>query len=129
MHRTLKAEATKPPKADMKGQQREFDRFRREYNEERPHDGLKGKTPGSQYAESSRSYSGKIPVYEYPSHYVVKRVTNGGTFKLRGRLLFLSNPLKQQLIGLEEIEDGLWSIYFCNVLIGRISERDFIIRG
>jgi len=24
--------------------------------------------------------------------------------------------------------DSIWSIYFCNVLLGRIDERDYIIR-
>jgi hypothetical protein len=28
-----------------------------------------------------------------------------------------------------EIHDGIWSIYFCRVLIGRLDERDYIIRG
>jgi len=129
MHRTLKAEATRPPKANLRCQQREFNRFRDEYNAERPHDALGGKTPASKYQPSRQSYDGKLPPYDYPGHYLIKRVTNGGTFRLKGRLLFISNPLKQHLVGLEETEDGLWSIYLCNVLLGRLSERDFVIRG
>ena len=41
---------------------------------------------------------------------------------------FIANPLKQLTIGLEEVDDGIWSIHFCNVLLGRIDERDCIIR-
>ncbi len=40
MHRTLKEQTTRPPAADRRGQQRRFDDFRREYNEERPHEAL-----------------------------------------------------------------------------------------
>jgi len=44
------------------------------------------------------------------------------------RLLFIANALKQHTIGLEEVDDGIWSIHFCNVLLGRVDERDYIIR-
>src|SRR2546429_751824 len=49
-------------------------------------------------------------------HYVPKRVTNAGTIRFKRRLLFIANSLKQQVLGLEEVGDGVWSIYFCNVL-------------
>jgi len=56
-------------------------------------------------------------------------VTNAGTFRLKDHLLFIANALKQNLIGLEEIDDGIWSIYLCNVLLAHFDEHDFIIRG
>ncbi len=59
----------------------------------------------------------------------MKRVTNAGTFRLKCHLLFIANALKQLPIGLEEVADGLWSIYFCHVLLGRIDERDYILRA
>jgi putative transposase len=37
MHRTLKAETTRPPANSRLGQQRKFDHFRQEFNVERPH--------------------------------------------------------------------------------------------
>ncbi len=40
MHRTLKAEATRPARRSAPAQQKTFDRFRREFNEERPHEAL-----------------------------------------------------------------------------------------
>ena len=36
--------------------------------------------------------------------------------------------LKQHHIGLEEIDDGIWSIYFNRVLLARLDERDYVIR-
>lgn len=44
------------------------------------------------------------------------------------RLLFIANALKQQRIALEEVADGIWSIYFGSVLLARVDEREFIIR-
>ena len=59
----------------------------------------------------------------------MKRVTNAGTIRLKKRLLFIANALKQHPVGLEEVDDGIWSIHFCNVLLGRVDERDYIIRA
>jgi hypothetical protein len=59
----------------------------------------------------------------------VKRITNAGTFRFKTKLLFIANALKQHTIGLEEVADGIWSIHFCQVLLGRIDERDGVIRG
>jgi len=66
---------------------------------------------------------------EYPGHFIVKRVTNAGTIRLKKRLLFLANALKQHPVGLEEVADGIWSIHFCHVLLGCVDERDYIIRA
>src|SRR5882762_7926184 len=129
MHKTLKAEAIRPPRATLAPQQRAFNRFRAEYNDERPHQFLKGATPASRYRTSPRLYSGTLPPIEYPGHFIVKRITNAGTFRFKKRLLFIANALKQHAIGLEEVDDGIWSIHFCRVLLGRVDERDYIIRG
>ena len=128
MHRTLKAGACRPPRGSLAAQQRAFNSFRSEFNEERPHAALHGGTPASRYRPSRRPYPEHLPTLEYPGHFLVKRVTSGGTFRLKHRLLFISNALKQHHIGLEEIDDGIWSIYFGSVLLGRLDERDFIIR-
>ena len=56
-------------------------------------------------------------------------MTNAGTIRLKKRLLFIANSLKQQVLGLEEVDDGIWSIYFCNVLLARVDERDYVIHA
>jgi putative transposase len=128
MHRTLKGEAIRPPRYNLSMQQRAFNHFRRVYNDERPHEALEGETPASRYRPSPRSYTGVLPPIEYPGHFIVKRVTSAGTIRFKKRLLFIANSLQQDLVGLEEIDDGIWSLYFCQVLLGRIDERDYVIR-
>ena len=81
------------------------------------------------YRRSSRAYAGTLPTLEYPSHFVVKRVTNAGTIRFKTRLLYLSTALRQHRIGLEEVDDGIWSLHFCNVLLGRIDERKALVKG
>ena len=54
MHRTLKQEATIPPASSLRAQQRKLDRFRVEFNRERPHEALAMQRPGCP-AESTLS--------------------------------------------------------------------------
>ena len=129
MHKTLKAEATRPPKGDLAAQQRAFAAFRAEFNAERSHAALGGDPPGARYAPSPRPYPAHLPPLEYPGHFVVKRVTTAGTIRFRDRLLFLANALKQHHVGLEEVDDGTWSLYLGPVLLGRIDEREMKVYG
>lgn len=129
MHKTLKAEAIRPPKRNGRAQQIAFNRFRIEFNEVRPHKALAGDPPAAHYRSSPRPFSNRVPPLEYPGHFIVKRVTNAGTFRLRHKLLFLAHPLSQLHIGLEEVDNGVWSIYFGTVLLGRVDEREMKIYG
>ena len=129
MHRTLKRRAIKPVQRTCARQQTQFDAFRAEYNTERPHEALGGDTPASRYATSPRPYPSKPPAPQYPAHFLVKRVTDAGTFRFQRRLLYIANALVDQHIGLEETDDGVWSLYFNTVLLATLDERDYIIRG
>src|SRR5437667_628648 len=127
MHRTLKAETTRPPARTRRGQQRRFQRFRTEYNHERPHEALGQQPPATVWHPSPRPYPRRLPHPEYPGHHLVRLVSDAGTFRLQAQQLFLSQALKQDYIGLEETADGVWSIYFYDVLLGKLHERDFRI--
>jgi hypothetical protein len=119
MHRTLKAETTRPPAVDLIRQQRAFAAFRREYNEVRPHAALGGDPPAARYVASPRAYPATLPPLEYPGHFLVKRVTHAGTIRFTHKLLFLANALQEHLVGLEESDDGIWSLYLGPVLQDR----------
>jgi len=45
MHRTLKDECCTPPSANRQAQQKRFDRWRKEFNEERPHEAIGQRAP------------------------------------------------------------------------------------
>ena len=78
MHRTLKAEATRPPAANCRTQQRTFNRFRHEFNDDRPHEALALETPATLYHSSPRSYPAKLPPLEYPTHFETRYVSHNG---------------------------------------------------
>jgi putative transposase len=129
MHRTLKAETARPPAQTHRGQQRRFNQWRREYNHERPHESLADKPPATVWRPSPREYPSTIPKPEYPGHHLVRLVSNSGCFRWHARQIFLSQALEQQHIGLEETDDGIWSIYFYSVALGKLDERDFRIHA
>jgi transposase InsO family protein len=124
MHRTLKAATARPPASCMQSQQRCFDSFRQEYNEERPHESLGMRQPAELYTPSSRTYPRETPEMTYPGHYEVRRVRTKGEIKWRGRRLFVSEALGGQRIGLEETDDGRWALRFGPLLLGRYDERN-----
>jgi len=123
MHRDLKAETARPPAANERRQQGCFDTFRAVWNFERPHEGIGQRPPALLWEPSPREYPEVIPVPEYPGHFEVRRVRSRGEMKFKGRMQFVSQSLAGQLIGLEEVDDGIWSINFAAFEIGRLENR------
>lgn len=127
MHRTMKRETTLQPGENQAAQQAIFDPWRQEYVHERPHEALGQRTPGSVYVRSPREMPERIPAPEYEAHFVVRRVRGSGTIKWKGREVFLSEVLARESVALEEVDDGVWSIYFYERTIGRLCERTGVI--
>lgn len=125
MHRTLKAETTRPPAAESRGQQRRFDGFRKEYNQERPHEALGQRPPARIYNGSSRPYPNRIPEVEYPGYYQVREVGPGGVFSWHSRKIFVSHSLIGERLGMQEIEDGLWKVWFADMELGVFDEVEW----
>ena len=119
MHRTLKQATARPPSPTLWRQQVSFDSFRREYNEERPHEGIGMKTPSELYRPSPRPMPSRLEEMSYPGHYEVRKVRRSGEIKWHGQWRFLSESLGGQLVGLEETSDGIWSLSFGSLLVGR----------
>lgn len=123
MHRTLKQEATVPPSNSLRAQQHRFDRFREEFNAERPHEALEMSRPAQVYQASGRSLPRRIEPYDYPAHYLVRRVSHGGTIRVFKNQVFVSNTLQEDYLGLEEVGDGVYDLFFCFYQIGRYELR------
>jgi putative transposase len=123
MHRTLKQEATKPPSGTMGLQQRRFDKFREYYNTVRPHEGLNMNTPASLYRPSNRPYPKRLPEMIYPGHFREAFVNHNGCIYLNNRFYYMGYLLRGELVGLNEIDDGIWEAYFGKLLLGKVNER------
>ena len=121
MHRTLKHDA--PPQKTQQRQQHCFDLFLEEYNWQRSHEALGRKTPASVYCQSPRSYPTKLPTIDYDSGIIVRRVRHNGEIKWRGDLIYVSQVLAQEPLGLKQIDQGQWELRYSFHLLGILDER------
>jgi len=122
-HGVLKRHTARPPAATFPAQQRRFDVFRREYNEERPHDSLGGASPASLYLRSPRRWPRQLPPIEYPAYWEVRGADSSGVITFHGRPLNVTRALADQDIALEEVDDGLWRVWFVATPLGMFNER------
>jgi putative transposase len=122
-HRVLKAETTRPPAATARAQQRRFQTFCHEYNTVRPHEALGDQPPASWYQPSRRALPPRLPALEYPGHWEVRRVATNGCIAWRGAPLFLTDVLEGDQVGCEEVAEGVWTLYFGAIPLGRIDDR------
>lgn len=109
-HAVLKANTTRPPARTAAAQQRRFGRFRRAYNEDRPHQALGQTTPATHYRPSPRGLPTRLAGFDYLGHLEVRRVGSNGCVAWHQRVLFLGRALVGHDIGFEEIADGLWAV-------------------
>lgn len=122
MHRTLKADATRPPRDSLDAQQRAFDHWRRMFNERRPHEALGMTPPAQHYTRSARPYpTRRLPTLEYAPHLELRRVAADGSFKWRSDRIFLSQVLANEDIALDATGDGEWTLSFGPLQLGRYS--------
>jgi putative transposase len=123
MHHTLKAETTRPPGANLRAQQQKFNHFREEFNHARPHEALDMRTPAACYEPSPRAMPTKLPPLEYPDRFEVRYVSANGGIRWNRQWVNVSHVCVGAYIGLEEIDDGVWNVYFGPLKPGRLLER------
>ena len=129
MHRTLKRATTRPSARNLHCQQAKFDTFRREFNEERPHEGLGMQRPAQVYRPSPRPFPEKIADPEYPAHYEVRRVSRNGGVRWKKTRVNVGSSLVEEYVGFQEVGDGIWDCFYRTLRIGRFDERDMVLVG
>jgi len=121
--RTLKAENTRPPAAARRARQRTFDRFRQAFNCERPHETRELKTPASCDEVPPCAMPTKLPPLAYPDRFEVRYVGANGGIRWNHHWVNVSHTCAGEYVGLEEIDDGVWNVYFGPLKLGRFLER------
>lgn len=124
MHRTLKQYATRPPERTFRLQQHRFDKFRQAFNEERPHESLDFKMPKDCYQSSKRDFPDKIEPPQYPRYFEVRTVQKNGAVHWRNSRLYITHLLEGEDIALEEVDDGIYAVYFYFYQLGKLDIRD-----
>ena len=124
MHRTLKDETTKPARATLAEQQRAFDYFRHEYNDIRPHEALQQKPPSKVYTTSGRAFPEMPKSPEYGDDFVVRKMDECGRLVRRGKNVLQTRLLAHEPVGLREVGDARWNVYYGSVMLGTLDETD-----
>ena len=112
MHRVLKEDTASPPAATLALQQDRLDRWRVEYNTDRPHEALGQRCPAALYAPSTRAYPATIEDWVYPADHHVRLVIGDGHIKWRDATVYLSSALRGERVGVAQRDDGDWAVRF-----------------
>ena len=128
MHRTLKAQTSRPAAATAAGQQARFDAFRRHYNEERPHEALGQRPPAELWRAPARLLPARLEEPWYDAGHEVRRVRPNGEIKWKGGCVFVGEALAGELVGLAEHEAGGHIARFCNRDLGLIGRDRRLLR-
>jgi transposase InsO family protein len=128
MHRTLKAETSKPPARSAAEQQQRFDRFRRYYNEDRPHEALGQQAPAQLWQAPVRTLqAGRLGDPWYDADHEVRRVRPDGEIKWQGEAIFIGEPFAGELVGVAEHDSGGHIVRFASRDLGVIGrDRRFL---
>ena len=121
LHRTLKAEATKPPQSSLRAQQARFDTFRAEYNSVRPHEALGQTPPARVYHPSARIYRARPDPLGYPVHFLQRRVTSAGVIWWQHQDIYLSQAFAGHTVGLDPVSPTHYDVYFAEYLLGAVN--------
>jgi len=122
MHRTLKAEATKPAAPNVRQQQARFDTFLTRFNQERPHQALDMQVPADLYTRSTRLYRGLEDV-SYPFADATFTVTRCGRICFHGRKINLSHAWAGQNVGVTQVGDHVWLVTFMHYDLGYFDDE------
>ena len=93
-----------------------FEQFRHEHNEVRTHQSLNQRTPQDLYYRSAKNYDPKVEPWKYPEGFAVKYVCRNGAIRWGdGKWVMVSTTLIERYIGLEQIAEGIWRVYYRGV--------------
>lgn len=124
MHRTLKEATTKPQQKNLRKQQEVFNKFKQEYNYERPHQALDNKTPADVYVSVTRPLPSRIPEVCYPNCFDIRFVRSNGEIKWAGKKYFISELLYKESVGINVIEDEKLEVYFSKLRLGILDLKE-----
>ena len=120
MHHDLKVEATQPPSANARAQQRRFERWQYTFNYERPHEALDQQVPADFYHKSERRLHEDDRPLVYPADHEVKVISSSGFLAHEGHNYHLGEIFAGKRVGLQRTATGQTELYFANVHLGHL---------
>jgi predicted transcriptional regulator len=121
MHRDMKTELQGQIDGSLNEHQKVFDKWRRDFNEVRPHEALGMKTPSEVYKKSERKNPGEYIELRYGRGYKIRMVNDRGFINLKQKRIFIGNPFSGYHVGVKEFTDKPMEIWFGHFLLGIIN--------
>lgn len=128
MHRTLKAECCEPASANSLTQQRRFERWRKEFNWERPHESIAQRFPAEVYQASPRRWENCVTVDLYEPSEKTHTVDSNGMMYWKGRNWAIGEAFSGLEVAIERNPEPRAKadtalIRFANVKLGVIGDN------
>jgi putative transposase len=123
MHQTLKQGIATADRSNLEEQEIQLIKFIEYFNFIRPHEALGQKTPGSVYRPSERSWNRRLRSPEYPKDFTIRKVRKGGQISWKNQNPFISHALTNEPVGLKEIENGCFEVYYGPIILGIIDNK------
>src|SRR2546421_4112154 len=125
-HRTLKVELLRDHVwRDLHECQARFTDWRDQYNCQRPHEALQMQVPAARYQVSIRPFPERLPIVEYPSDKLVRRVQKNGLIYWHHKGYFVGEAFHGLDVALRPTNsDGSYEVYFCNQQIATLDLKE-----
>jgi putative transposase len=122
-HGVLAAETARPAAPTRVAQQRRFDRWLRDYNEQRPHEALGMRVPAAVYRPSRRRLR-RLRASRYPRGWPVLRIDAKGRAWWGGRARVIGRAFAGLCIGLKPAGGGRWQAFLDAHFLGLMVADD-----
>ena len=69
----------------------------------------------------------RLPEIVYPDHYVLRKVHSQGDLRWRNKQIHLSETLAGETVGLDQLSDRTWNIYFATLKLATLDDLTYKI--
>ncbi len=127
MHKDMARELQHEIVGNITLHQKLFDKWRIEFNRERPHESLNMKTPEQVYVKSEKLFDPNADLLlTYPFGFKQRHVNDRGYINWLGHLVMIGNPFNGFNVGIKR-EGDHYSIWFANNKLGVIDNDFFLL--
>lgn len=123
-HRVYKAEVAQEPEHTRLAQQRRSNRWLRDYNEHRPHEGIALKRPAELFQRNLRRFPKRIGQWKYPPGWARRWVKGNGQINWQGVRRYVGEAFVRDYVGLKPVGKGKWQVYFGPILVGELYQKE-----
>lgn len=117
MHQVLSAEV--PLAATLSAQARALERWRHEYNHDRPHDALGLRPPATVYRSQPAALP-RLPPPKYPAGWMVRRVRRHGSITIPGWTGTLGRAFASLPVAFKPVSPHIYHLYFDALFLGEL---------